>query len=89
MYKAKSIQLTCEAGICKWAKFGGATGGFGGGTGAGTSLHIYRQMSSQTVVVVVLGSTVAKVAKKAQLLISALHILTRVAKVTKTTVTVY
>ena len=57
--------------------------------GAGTSLHIYRQMSSQTVVVVVLGSTVAKVAKKAQLLISALHILTRVAKVTKTTVTVY
>jgi len=33
-------------------------------------------MSSQTVVVVVLGSTVAKVAKKAQILISVLHILT-------------
>ena len=72
MYKAKSIQLACEAGICKWAKFGDATGGFGG-TGAGTSLH---EMSSQTVVVVVLGSTVAKVAKKAQILISVLHILT-------------
>ena len=40
-------------------------------------------------VVVVLGSTVAKVAKEARILISALHFLTRVAKVTKTTVTVY
>ena len=88
MCKAKSIQLTCEAGICKWAKFGGATGGFAG-TGAGTSLHIYRQMSSQTVVVVALGNMVAKVAKKAHILISVLHILTSVAKVTKTTVTVY
>ena len=52
-------------------------------------IRIYLEMISQTVVVVVLGSMVAKVAKEARILLSSLHFLTRVAKVTKTTVTVY